>query len=309
MHAMSDTLTDVAEDHSLRRWTFTGTARVKIGSDAHKHMFCRMLLETHDPYKPAVVDWPALSPDALERLCSLPIWDIAVQTEGRASINVHTYAAQLSDPLLREAITMDGDEEARHKRVLAKLIAAYGIEIAPSRTIPRRAIPNGHRCAPATASASTVSSRSASFAPRGSRAIFPKPSSKRSSPQFRKRRATFCFSSTGSRGIDIPCRYRAGRGTRLRVTAIWAVLIWERLAIAKGIDANGVARDSNFLPANSSVIGKGLETPELIELCLAQNERRMSGYDARLLRPRLVPALARFALRSIKRSRRTDTER
>jgi hypothetical protein len=70
-----------------------------------------------------------------------------------------------------------------------------------------------------------------------------------------------------------------------------------------------VARDSNFLPANSSVIGKGLDTPELIELCLAENERRMSGYDVRLLRPRLVPALARFALRFfIRRSRGPDTE-
>lgn len=48
--AMSDTLTDVAEDRTLRHWTFHGPARVKIGSEAHKQMFCRMLLETHNPY-------------------------------------------------------------------------------------------------------------------------------------------------------------------------------------------------------------------------------------------------------------------
>ncbi|MFM0555955.1 ferritin-like domain-containing protein, partial [Paraburkholderia sediminicola] len=46
---MSDTLTDVAEDRTLRHWTFRGPARVKIGSEAHQQMFCRMLLETHNP--------------------------------------------------------------------------------------------------------------------------------------------------------------------------------------------------------------------------------------------------------------------
>lgn len=60
---MSDTLTDVAEDRALRHWSFRGPARVKIGSGAHQQMFCRMLLETHHPYKPAVVEWPALPTD------------------------------------------------------------------------------------------------------------------------------------------------------------------------------------------------------------------------------------------------------
>ena len=43
-----------------------------------------MLLDTFNPYKPAVIDWPKLDAAARERLVSLPIWDIAVQTEGKA---------------------------------------------------------------------------------------------------------------------------------------------------------------------------------------------------------------------------------
>jgi hypothetical protein len=39
----------------------------------------------------------------------------------------------------------------------------------------------------------------------------------------------------------------------------------------------------------------------MIELCLKENDNRMSGYDPRLLRPTVVPALARFALRFMKR--------
>jgi hypothetical protein len=38
----------------------------------------------------------------------------------------------------------------------------------------------------------------------------------------------------------------------------------------------------------------------LIDLCLAENDRRMGGYDGRLLRPTLVPKLARLARRFIK---------
>ncbi|MFM0379614.1 ferritin-like domain-containing protein [Paraburkholderia strydomiana] len=304
---MSDSLIDVAEDHSLRHWTFTGTARVKIGSEAHKHMFCRMLLETHDPYKPAVIDWPALSPDALERLCSLPIWDIAVQTEGRASINVHTYAEQLSDPLLREAITMDGDEEARHKRVLAKLIAAYGIEIAPEPHYPPPRDPEWAWMRTGYSECIDSFFAFGLFRAAQQSGYFPEALVETFEPviQEEARHILFFVNWVAWHRHNMPLWRRPWHA--LRVAAIWAVLIWERVAIARGIDANGVAHDSNFLPANSSVIGKGLETPELIELCLAENKRRMSGYDVRLLRPRLVPTLARCALRFITRSRRTNT--
>lgn len=112
---MSDTLQEqhAAADHAMRNWTFERQGPVRIGSDAHMQMFCRMLLDTHNPYKPAVIDWPALTPAELKRLTSLPIWDIAVQTEGRASIRVATYAATIGDPLLRRALEMDGGEEAQ----------------------------------------------------------------------------------------------------------------------------------------------------------------------------------------------------
>ena len=61
---------------------------IRVGSDAHRVLFCRTLLDTFNPYKPAVIDWPRLDEAARGRLVSLPIWDIAVQTEGRARLNV-----------------------------------------------------------------------------------------------------------------------------------------------------------------------------------------------------------------------------
>jgi len=90
-----------------------------------------MLLDTHNPYRPSVVDWPILDREARDRLVSLPIWDIAMQTEGHASLRVLSYAQTLADPLLREAVEIDGFEETRHKQVLSNLVEAYGIRLAP----------------------------------------------------------------------------------------------------------------------------------------------------------------------------------
>ena len=120
-----------ASDFAMRNWRGGEAGPVRIGSPEHLRLFTRMLLETHNPYKPAVIDWPKLEPDALARVTSLPIWDIAVQTEGRASIRVKTFAETLRDPLLRMALEMDAAEEARHKVVLSKLVEAYGIPLAP----------------------------------------------------------------------------------------------------------------------------------------------------------------------------------
>ena len=65
-------------------------------------------------------------------------------------------------------------------------------------------------------------------------------------------------------------------------------------------DKSGAAQDANF-PANvgDSVAGD-VSVGALIDLCLVENDRRMGGYDARLLRPHTVPRLARLARRFVK---------
>jgi len=74
---------------------------------------------------------------------------------------------------------------------------------------------------------------------------------------------------------------------------VWITLIRDRVSIARGIDADGTAHDMNF-PANvGDEVSGGVSLRALIELCLVENDRRMSGYDARLLRPTTVPGLAR----------------
>jgi hypothetical protein len=81
----------------------------------------------------------------------------------------------------------------------------------------------------------------------------------------------------------------------LKVLAVWLFLIWERLGIARDIESG--VQDNNFTVTGASSVGDDIDVAELIDICLAENNRRMSSYDKRLLRPFAVPALAGLARR------------
>jgi len=72
---------------------------------------------------------------------------------------------------------------------------------------------------------------------------------------------------------------------RITEWAVWVFLIWERIGIARGLDNAGEMQDANFAMNGTGAVGIELSPAELIDLCLAENERRMAGYDQRLLRP------------------------
>ena len=119
-----------AADWTARHWTSVEPDPLDPGSAAHKRAICAMFQETFNPYRPSVIAWPTLSPDELRRLQSLPIWDIAVQTEGRARLSFAAYANWLDDAEIRSAIMLNAWEENRHKEVLSHMVRAYGIELA-----------------------------------------------------------------------------------------------------------------------------------------------------------------------------------
>ena len=295
---MSDAITVQDADHAMRNWSGE-PGRIRIGSDEHKRLFCRMLLETHNPYKPAVIDWPRLAPEALQRVTSLPIWDIAVQTEGRASIRVQAFAETVRDPLLRQALDMDGGEEARHKVVLSKLVEAYGIPLAPE---PEYLKPDDAEWAWMVTGYSEcidsffafglfeVARRSGYFPPELVEPFEPV-------MQEEGRHILFFVNWAAWYRKNLPWWRRPL--FFFKTLAVWAFLVWERIGIAKGIDAGGQMQDANFAMTGSASVGIELKPRELIDLCLAENDRRMAGYDRRLLRPMTVPRLARLARRLV----------
>ena len=272
---------------------------VRVGTNAHKVLFCRTLLDTFNPYKPAVIDWPALDAEALERLVSLPIWNIAVQTEGRARTNIAAYAAQIADPLLRRAVDLNAFEEGRHKHVLSNLVAAYGIALAPE---PEYAVQGDPEWAyMVTGYSECIDSFFAFglFESAKRSGFFPEALVETFEPviQEESRHILFFVNWAAWHRRTMPLWRRPY--FELKVLAVWLFLIWERIGLARDLD--GRKQDNNFTMTGAKSVGVDLDIRELIELCLAENDRRLSRYDKRLLRPATVPALARLALRFLRR--------
>jgi hypothetical protein len=80
---------------------------------------------------------------------------------------------------------------------------------------------------------------------------------------------------------------------RLRCARLILDQAVSRVKSARSMAGTGHAGDSFTLRAHQEM-GESVTLHSLLNLCLHENERRMAQYDARLLRPRLVPVIAKF---------------
>ena len=291
---MSEEIIDGANGDGIGRWTAPAGGALRPGSEPHKVAFCRMLLDTHDPYKPAVTDWPPLAADARERLLALPIWDIAVQTEGKARTRVLTYAAGIADPLLHEAVRLNGFEEGRHKEVLSHLVAAYGIQLGPEPDYPppRRAewafmVTGFSECIDSFFAFGlfALARRSAFFPPELVDTFEP-------IMQEEARHILFFVNWVAWHRRNLAWWRRPWFWGK--VAAVWIFLVGERIGLARNAGAarGESAQDNNFtLTGSKAVANIDLSPTALFGLCLEENARRMAPYDPRLLRPQVMPRL------------------
>ncbi len=293
-----------AADRVARTWEAGECGPIILGSEAHKRAFCRMLLDTHNPYRPSIVDWPALDPEARDRLISLPIWDIAMQTEGNASLRVLSYAKTVADPLLREAIEIDGFEETRHKQVLSNLVAAYGIRLAPEPEYLPPKQPEWAFLLAGFCECVDTFFAFGLFALARRSGFFPPELVDTFEPvvQEEGRHIIFFVNWVAWHRRNLPVWRRVVFAAK--IVSVWAFLVWERIGFARGLDGDGGAQpgsepqDNNFVFTGSRAIGSGnVSAAAVIDICLSENERRFAGYDPRLLRPRLMPRLMRFGRR------------
>lgn len=267
----------------------------RIGSEEHKRAFCSVLIDIFDPYKPSVLAWPHLSPDAEKRLLSLPFWDVAVQTEGHASSRMQAMADTVTDPLIKEAIALNAFEEGRHKLVISNMLRFYGIPLKPEQSYgaPRNAewkfICTGYgECFDSFFAFGLfkMAKDSGYFPPELVDVFEPVVQEEARHIMFFVNWVAYCIANK-------PFLSRLWFRARCLAALVMAGI--GRLSLA-GV-ADGGKSDDNFVVAGGATLTVGLTPRKLVEIALAEDTRRMKRFDLHLLRPRMMPFLGRLALK------------
>jgi hypothetical protein len=271
---------------------------IKIGTEQHKQRFCDAFIASHNPYDPELLPWPALEPAALDRLRAIPFWPEVLYTERRAGAIVDAYGATIDDPLVRQAVALQGFEEARHARLLKLMTRRYGIEAEETpleplkRDLYRAFADFGYgECLDAFLGFGVFEiARRAAYLPEALFAIF--------DTLLREENRHIVFftnwmaweQTRRGRGPGPPrsliaLRYYLGAVARLLRT------------VRRGQTANG-GRD--FSATEASIFIDGFSLRALVEVCCAEHRRRMQVFDPKLLQPRLLPRVAAVALAAIR---------
>lgn len=274
---------------------------LRIGSPEHKELLCRFFIDTHDPYKPAELKWPQLDDAARKRLQALPIWEEAVKTEAATALAVLTMGKAEKDPVLSEAISLQGYEEQRHADILKLLTQNYGIPV-PAFDTEAPAEPDWAFMRIGYGECFDSFFAFGLFALARDSGFFPPSLVELFEPimQEEGRHIIFHVNWVAYNQAQLPYASRPSYVFR-RGLAMWLQML-SRFKTALRIKGEEDNKQDNFTMNAHAQFGD--VTPrEFVELCLAENEKRLAPYDPRLLRPAFVPAIAKTVLKTLPRSR------
>ncbi|MBR8834113.1 MAG: ferritin-like domain-containing protein [Stigonema ocellatum SAG 48.90 = DSM 106950] len=270
---------------------------MKIGSQTHKELFCRSFMESHQNIEPEQLMWPKLDGPELERLRQIPFWEEALNTELEAGAKIDTYLPMITDPLVREAVALMGEEEAAHGRLFQYMIQHYGIDVSghPPAKLPTNIeqafIDFGYgECLDAFLGFGLFKiARQSGFLPEPMFTIFDR------LLQDETRHIVFF--------VNWVAYLQASRGREAKlfrgIHSLWhyGKAVQRVLAV---IGRSSEQSGNSFSATEASVFLDGFSVEKLISTCLQENARRMSFFDDRLLQPELLPSLAQVALSGIK---------
>lgn len=278
-------------------WSYPDRGGLVPGSAAHRDAFCRLLTDTFNPYRPAVIAWPKLSDEELARLSGLPFWDTAVAIEGRASLRMEWQANRLKDPQVAAALNLNAAEERRHKEVLHNMLTFYRIELGAEPVyLPPRDPEFGFL---RTGFGECINSFFAFglFDLARSSGFFPSALVETFEPviQEEARHIMFFVNYVAYRRAELNLAQRCWFD--LKCLAAIVEQFASRIGMAIETRRRRKEPKSNFLTAGATAVARGFTKRTFFELCLKENDRRMQGYDPRLLRPMMMPRLMKLALK------------
>jgi hypothetical protein len=275
-----------------------GTSSITIGSEQHKELFCRSFIDTHDPYDPHAIDWPEVDSQAIGRLRAMPFWGEAMSTERDVAMKVQALVPLEPDPLLREAIALQGYEEGRHSALLDEMLRHYDIPMPDVKVDPQRGDPLWNFMRVGYGECFDSFFAFGLYMLARDSGLFPPPLLKTMEPivQEEARHILFFVNWIAY------CRARQPAPQRLlhrgRCMVAMAVQVWTRVktavAAARGGDDDAAGDEENdFMLGVKDSLDVVSSPRQFLEVCLRENDRRLAPYDPRLLRPTFVPAIAR----------------
>jgi len=261
-----------------------------IGSEVHKWLFCRMFLDTHEPYKAAEISWPVLPQDALARLRSLPFWDLAVETEGQAAARIEALAKVEHDPLLREAIALQAFEESRHQCVLEAMLRHYDIPWHKEPATDGIADPEWEFLRMGYGECFDSFFAFGLFHLASTSGFFPAELVQAFEPIMQEEARHIVFFVNWAAYSQAQRAWWRRPPFAVRRLAALAVQARARLQMGRN------AGSQDFTYAGQDTLSVALTPRLFLKTCLAENDRRLSVYDYQLLRPKIVPSLVRLAV-------------
>jgi hypothetical protein len=272
-------------------------ASMEMGSMEHREVLARFFLDTHVQYVPESIRWPTLTGEALLKLTSLPFWNEAVATENVTSHTVAAAAVLEGDPLIRQAIELQGLEEQRHARLLAALTSHYRIAVEQPPPFEPRSLEHDFLFAGFGECFDSffafglfeLARESGYFAPELVAIFEPV-------MQEEARHILFFVNWVKYRRSQLSLWKRSLY--RLRCGWILLKQVASRIRTARTL-SKGSDSAENFTLSAHQDLGADVTLHRLLGMCLKENERRMADYDARLARPQLVPSLARLMYRML----------
>jgi len=261
--------------------------RLLIGSEAHKELFCRSLLESHERFDPQALPWPALDEESLRKLRALPFWPMALQAETNAGAMIAGYGATVKDPMIREAVLLQGFEEGRHGRLIQALVDRYDLKAVaqPPQLAPTESafIHFGYcECLDSFLGFGAFRlARELHFFPESLISLFTR-------VLWEEARHIVFFVNWIAYE-----RVQNGYGSAL-MQAVSTAIGYIRALFDRLVNNRRMAEEATEPLELPNVTLSGL-----LSAALSENDLLMSRFDPRLLRPRVMPVLARGVLETI----------
>lgn len=264
---------------------------MRIGSDEHKQLFCRSFMESHSAYDPKEWPWPQLDEISLARLRAIPIWTLALEVELGAGAMLEGFAKTEPDPLVRQALELQGYEEDRHGRILQCMIERYGLTVTPN--VPEKKPVRGafidfgyDECVDSFAGFGIFRlARDARILPEALTTLFAR-------VLVEEARHIVFF-------VNWIAWDRSRRGLRGPILQAVPVILSYGAAIGRKVKGGAQLQRDKSQEDSPDLFADALKTltPAIfLRACISENDRYMASFDPRLLRPRVIPTIAKMGL-------------